>query len=76
MDLGKIMIGIALVMLSVGLLVSPSGATLDDHSCTVGCGSAFSPADATVTPYSPLERENPAGYLVQVCGNANQGSAL
>ena len=39
MDLGKIMIGIALVMLSVGVLVSPSGATACDHSCTVGCGS-------------------------------------
>jgi hypothetical protein len=75
MDLGKIIIGIALVMLSVGLLVSPSGATLGDHSCTVGCWSTISPADATVTPYSPRERENPAGYLVQVCGNANHGSA-
>jgi len=38
MDLGKIMIGIALVMLSVGVLASPSGATGPDHSCTVGCG--------------------------------------
>jgi hypothetical protein len=75
MDLGKIMIGIALVMLSVGLLISPSGATGCDTSCTVGCWSAISPADATVTPYSPQERENPAGYLAQVCGNANHGSA-
>jgi hypothetical protein len=75
MDLGKIMIGIALVMLSAGLLVSPSGATGCDRPCIVGCGSAFSPANATVTPYSPLERENPAGYLAQVCGNASHGSA-
>lgn len=75
MDLGKIMIGIALVMLSVCLLVSPSGAAPGENSCTVGCGSTYSPADATVTPYSPLERENPAGYLVQVCGNTDQGSA-
>lgn len=75
MDWGKIMIGIALVMLSVGLLVSPSGATGCDHSCIVGCGSTFSPANATVIPYSPLERGNPAGYLAQVCGNANHGSA-
>jgi hypothetical protein len=75
MDLGKIMIGIALVMLSVGLLVSPSGAAMCDHSCTVGCGSAISPADATVTPYSPLERETPAGYLIRVCGDTSQGSA-
>ena len=75
MDLGKIMIGIALIMLSVGLLVSPSRAAGCDHSCIVGCGSATSPADAMVTPYSPLERENPAGYLAQACGNASQGSA-
>lgn len=75
MDLGKIMIGIALVMLAVGLLVSPSGAAPGDHSCTVGCWSTFSPADTMVTPYSPRERENPAGYLIQVCGNANHGSA-
>lgn len=75
MDLGKIMIGIALVMLSIGMLVSPSGATTSDCSCTVGCGSTFSPADATVTPYSPVERDNPAGYLVFVCGQTNHGSA-
>jgi hypothetical protein len=75
MDLGKIMIGIALVMFSIGLLVSPSGATGCDRFCTVGCGNAFSSADATVTPYSPLERDNPAGYLAQICGNANLGSA-
>jgi hypothetical protein len=75
MDLGKIMIGIALVMFAAGLLVSPSSATGCDRSCTVGCGNAFSSADATVTPYSPLERDFPAGYLAQICGNANQGSA-
>ena len=75
MDLGKIMIGIALVMLAAGLLVSPSGATGCDRSCIVGCWSTLSPANATVTPYSPLERENPAGYLASVCGNANHGSA-
>lgn len=74
MDLGKIMIGIALVMLSVGLLVSPSSAAGFDCSCTVGCGSAFSSADTPVTPYSPPERENPAGYLVSVCDSANHGS--
>ena len=75
MDLGKIMIGIALVMLAAGLLVSPSGATGYDRSRIVGCGSAFSPAGVTVTPYSPLEQENPAGYQAQVCGNINHGSA-
>lgn len=76
MDLGKIMIGIALVMLSIGMLVSPSGATPCDISCTVGCGSTFSSADATVTPYSPVERDNPAGYQAFVCGYTNHGSAL
>jgi len=74
MDLGKIMIGIALVMLSVGLLVSPSSAAGCDCSCTVGCGSAFSSADTPVIPYSPLERKNPAGYLVSICDNANHRS--
>ena len=76
MDLGKIMIGIALVLLAAGMLVSPSGATGCDRSCTVGCGNAFSSADATVTPYSPLKRDNPAGNLAQICGNANHGSTL
>ncbi|MDD1683311.1 MAG: hypothetical protein LUO98_05685 [Methanoregula sp.] len=75
MDSGKIMIGIALVMLSIGLLVSPSGATGFDHSCTVGCGNAFSPADTMVTPYSPLGREYPAGYHGQIFGNTDHGSA-
>jgi uncharacterized membrane protein len=74
MDLGKIMIGIALVMLSIGMLVSPSGATTCDNSCTVGCGSTFSSADATVTPYSPIERDTPAGYLALVCGYSNHRS--
>jgi hypothetical protein len=75
MDLGKIMIGIALVMLSVGVLASPSSATGSDHSCTVGCGSDTSATDATVTPYSPLERETPAGYLAQIVGNTTRGNA-
>jgi hypothetical protein len=74
MDLGKIMIGFALVMLAAGLLVTPSGAAGCDRSSTVGCGSTFFPADATVTPYSPPERETPAGYLALVCGYANHGS--
>jgi hypothetical protein len=75
MDLGKIMIGIALLMLSAGLLVSPSGATGCDRSCIVGCGSASFPAAATVTPYSPPERENHAGFLALVWGNAIPGGA-
>lgn len=75
MDWGKIVIGVALVMLSIGLLVSPSGATGFDRSCTVGCRNAFSPADTMVAPYSPLERENPAGYQGQICGNTDQGIA-
>jgi len=74
MDWGKIMIGFALVMLAAGLLVSPSNATGCDGSGTVGCGSPMFPAGATVTPYSPLERENPAGFPAQVCGYTSQGS--
>jgi hypothetical protein len=62
MDLGKILIGIALIMLSAGMFISPTGATVCDHSCTVGCGSTFSHADVPVIPYSPQEREAPAGY--------------
>lgn len=72
MDLGKIMIGIALIMFSAGLLVSPSGAAGCDSSCLVG-GGAFSPADAMVTPYSPPERASPAEFLALVFGNANHG---
>jgi hypothetical protein len=75
MDLGKIMIGIALIMLSAGLLISPSGAAGCDSSCLVG-GGAFSPADATVTPYSPSEQASSAGYLAPEPGKADHGSAL
>ncbi len=75
MDLGKIMIGIALVMLSVGLLITPSGAAGCDHSCTVGSRNTFSSADGMVTPYSPQERESPAGYLTPADTNTNHGSA-
>jgi hypothetical protein len=74
MDLGKIMIGIALVILSAGMLISPSGATAFDCSCTVGCGSVTSHPDALVTPYSPPERETPAGYLAPIVRNTSQGS--
>lgn len=73
MDLGKIMIGIALVMLSFGVLASPSGAAGPDHSCTVGCGSVR-PHGATVTPYSPTEREIPALSTAPVRGSPDQGS--
>jgi hypothetical protein len=76
MDLGKIMIGIALVLLSACLLVSPSHATGSDGSCTIGCGNATSPADAAVTPYSPGEREYPAGFSTQICGSANHESTM
>jgi hypothetical protein len=76
MDLGKIMIGIALVLLSACLLVSPSHATGSDGSCTPGCGTVTSPADAPVTPYSLGERECPAGSSTQICGDTNHGSAL
>lgn len=74
MDLGKIMIGIALVMLSAGMLVTPAAAAGCDSSCTVGCGNVFSSADAMVTPYSPLVRDTPAGCLAPVCGHTSHGS--
>jgi len=73
MDLGKIMMGIALVMLSAGVLASPSGAAGPDHSCTVGCGSVPSPQGATVNPYSPPAREIPAGYLAPVLSSPDHG---
>jgi hypothetical protein len=76
MDLGKIMIGIALVLLSACLLVSPSHATGSDWACMVGCGNATSPADATVTPYSPWEREYPAGFNTRICGRASHENTM
>ena len=66
MDLGKIIIGIALVMLSAGMLISPAAATACDHSCNVGCGSKSFPADAPVAPYPPAERENPAVHACEL----------
>jgi hypothetical protein len=39
MNTGKIMIGFSLVMLSVAMMVSPSGATGQGISCEVGCGN-------------------------------------
>jgi hypothetical protein len=75
MDLGKIMIGIALVMLSAGMLISPASAAASDHSCAVGGWSAFSPADGAVIPYSPQDRENPAGYLTSAGTDASPGGA-
>jgi len=75
MDLGKNMTGIMLVLHPVGVPVTPSGAAGPGHSCTVGCRSALFPAGATVTPYSPLVRETPAGYLAPVARNTRYGSA-
>ena len=60
MDLGKIMIGVALVMLSAGMLTSPASAAAADLSRSVGCGSISIPADIPVAPYSPVVREEPA----------------
>ena len=33
----------------------------------------MSPTGATVTPYSPLERETPAGYLAPICPEYQSG---
>jgi hypothetical protein len=38
MNTGKIMIGFSLVLLSIAMMVSPSGAYGPDNSCDVGCG--------------------------------------
>jgi phage-related tail fiber protein len=38
MNTGKIMIGFSLVLLSVAMMVSPSGATGSGDPCDVGCG--------------------------------------
>lgn len=35
---GKIMIGFSLILLSIAMMVSPSGATGPGDSCKVGCG--------------------------------------
>lgn len=75
MDLGKIVMGIALVILSAGLLISPSGATVCDSSCTVGCGSGPTGPDAMVPPYSPPERETIPGCLAPDAGIASHERA-
>jgi len=40
MNTGIIMIGLALILLSVALMVSPSAAACPDAACSHGCGSA------------------------------------
>jgi hypothetical protein len=75
MDTGKIMIGIAMVMLSIGLLTTPTGATLCDNSCSVGSGSAISAADVPVTPYTPQARDDPAVFCAAADSKTSQWSA-
>ena len=41
MNSGIIMIGLALVLLSAAMVVSPTGAASPDTSCSPGCGSAL-----------------------------------
>jgi len=74
MDWGKIMFGIGLVMLSVGMLISPSGAATGDRSCVSGCGNTFSPVNTAMIPYSLPGQDIPAGYSAPFCGNSGQGS--
>ncbi|HEX3001276.1 MAG TPA: hypothetical protein VHN82_02745 [Methanoregula sp.] len=70
MNTGIVMIGLALVMISAGLLVSPSHAAGPDSSCIPGCGIAFFAEDPlgggldagvggerAVYPFSPALRE-------------------
>ena len=39
MNTGKIMIGFSLIMLSIAMMISPSGATVLQNSCDVGSGN-------------------------------------
>ena len=45
MNTGKIMIGFSLVLLSVAMMVSPSGATVPGDSCEVGSGITLKMAE-------------------------------
>jgi hypothetical protein len=37
MNIGKIMIGFSLILLSIAMMISPSAATGPGYSCEVGC---------------------------------------
>ncbi|MGA2122312.1 MAG: hypothetical protein ABSG49_09775 [Methanoregula sp.] len=41
MNTGIIMIGLALILFSVALMVSPSAAASPDTACSLGCGSTI-----------------------------------
>ena len=56
MNTGKIMIGLALVLLSAAMVVSPSNAAVPGTSCSPGCGCAvFSGSDGTVQGGDAME---------------------
>jgi hypothetical protein len=56
MNTGIIMIGLAFVMFSVALMVSPSDASLPDTSCSPCCGSGvFTGDDCSVQIISGTE---------------------
>ena len=50
MNTGIILIGLAFVMLSVGLMVSPASAALSDNACSPGCGSTIPVKDISTDP--------------------------
>lgn len=45
MNTGKIMIGFSLILLSIAMMVSPSGATGPGETREVGCGIALLPGE-------------------------------
>jgi hypothetical protein len=61
MNTGKIMIGFSLVLLSVAMMVSPSGATVPGDSCEVGSGITLQIAE-TADPI-PLLQEYMTGFI-------------
>jgi hypothetical protein len=48
MNTGIIMIGLALILFSVALMVSPSAAASPDTACSLGCGSTIFLPDHSV----------------------------
>lgn len=65
MNTGKIMIGFALILLSVAMMVSPSGATWPLDFCEVGSGNHLSGADM---------QDQPGMHHSRVAGFSNNDS--
>jgi|GEM_PF-6532609 len=61
MNTGKIMIGFSLILLSVAMMVSPSGATGTGGSCEVGPGITL-PGAASPCPIV-MHHDGAAGFM-------------